>query len=103
MNLLAWRKSVNLIMLTATAVCTFLTISVLFVILGSLLINGARSLNWAFFTKLPLPPGEEGGGLANAIVGSLQIVGLAAAIGIPIGFLAGVYLAEYDDKRFASV
>jgi phosphate transport system permease protein len=90
-------------MLTATAVCTVLTISILFVILGCLLYNGAQSLNWNFFTQLPLPPGEVGGGLANAIVGSLQIVGVAALIGIPIGFFAGIYLAEYDDKKFASV
>jgi phosphate transport system permease protein len=103
MNRLSWRKLVNSVMLTLTAVCTALTISVLFVILGCLLYNGVHSLNWNFFTKLPLPPGEEGGGLANAIVGSIQIVGLAALIGIPIGFLAGVYLSEYEDKRFASV
>jgi phosphate transport system permease protein len=98
-----WRKLVNNVMLTLTGVCTVATISVLFVILGCLIYNGAHSLNWDFFTKLPLPPGEEGGGLANAIVGSLQIVGVAGLIGIPIGFLAGVYLAEYDDKRFASL
>jgi phosphate transport system permease protein len=99
----SWRRLVNKVMLTATAVCTFLTISVLFVILGCLLYNGVNSLNWNFFTELPLPPGEEGGGLANAIVGSLQIVGVAALIGIPIGFFAGVYLAEYDDKKFAAI
>ena len=103
MNKLAWRKLVNGVMLTLTGVCTVVTILVLFVILGCLLYFGAQSLNWDFFTKLPLPPGEVGGGLANAIVGSLQIVGLAALIGIPIGFMAGVYLAEYEDRRFASV
>jgi phosphate transport system permease protein len=102
-NLASRRRIVNNFMLTATAVCTVLTISVLFLILGCLLYNGAQSLNWNFFTKLPLPPGEVGGGLANAIVGSLQIVGVAALIGLPIGFFAGIYLAEYDDKRFASV
>jgi phosphate transport system permease protein len=103
MSKLSWRKLVNGVMLTLTGVCTVITISVLFVILGCLLYFGAQSLNWNFFTKLPLPPGEVGGGLANAIVGSLQIVGLAALIGIPIGFLAGIYLAEYEDRRFASV
>jgi phosphate transport system permease protein len=103
MNKLSWRKLVNGVMLTLTGVCTVITISILFVILGCLIYFGAQSLNWDFFTKLPLPPGEVGGGLANAIVGSLQIVGLAALIGIPIGFLAGVYLAEYEDKHFASV
>jgi len=103
MSQLSWRKVVNGAMLTLTGVCTVVTISILFVILGCLLYFGAHSLNWNFFTKLPLPPGEEGGGLANAIVGSMQIVGLAALIGIPIGFLAGVYLAEYEDRHFASV
>ena len=103
MNRRSWRKLVNGVMLTLTGVCTVVTISVLFVILGCLLYFGAHSLNWNFFTKLPLPPGEEGGGLANAIVGSMQIVGLAALIGIPIGFLAGVYLSEYEDRHFASV
>src|SRR5579871_1881072 len=97
------RRLVNAAMLTATAVCTVCTIAILFLILGALLFNGVHSLNWNFFTKLPLPPGEEGGGMANAIVGSIQIVGVAALIGIPIGFLAGVYLAEYEDKRFGSV
>jgi phosphate transport system permease protein len=97
------RKLVNGVMLTLTGVCTVVTISVLFVILGCLIYNGAHSLNWNFFTKLPLPPGEEGGGLANAIVGSMQIVGMAGLIGIPIGFFAGVYLAEYEDRRFASL
>jgi phosphate transport system permease protein len=103
MKTLAWRKLVNSVMLGLTGVCTVVTIAILFVILGCLLYFGAQSLNWNFFTKLPLPPGEVGGGLANAIVGSLQIVGLAAVFGIPIGFLAGVYLAEYEDRRFASV
>ena len=103
MNRRSWRKLVNGVMLTLTGVCTVVTISVLFVILGCLLYFGAHSLKWNFFTKLPLPPGEQGGGLANAIVGSMQIVGLAALIGIPIGFLAGVYLSEYEDRHFASV
>src|SRR5271167_1828178 len=102
MNRLLWRKIVNGVMLTLTAVCTVVTVSTLFVILGYLIYNGSRSLDWNFFTKLPLAPGEIGGGMANAIVGSLQIVGLAALIGLPIGFLAGVYLSEFEDKAFAS-
>ncbi|HUI55193.1 MAG TPA: phosphate ABC transporter permease PstA [Bryobacteraceae bacterium] len=100
---LRWRKVVNAVMLTLTGVATVLTVAVLFIILGLLLYKGASSLSWNFFTKLPVPTGETGGGMANAIVGSLQIVGVAALIGIPIGFLAGVYLAEYEGKQFASV
>jgi phosphate transport system permease protein len=99
---LRWRKTVNAVMLGGTGVCTVLTVSILFLILGYLLYYGASSLDWNFFTKLPKPPGELGGGMANAIVGSLQIVAVAALIGIPIGFIAGIYLAEYDDKAFAA-
>jgi len=102
-NRLLRRKIVNKVMLTLTGVCTVLSVSILFVILGFLLYNGGRSLNWDFFTKLPLAPGEIGGGMANAIVGSMQIVATASLMGIPIGFLAGVYLSEYDDKAFASL
>jgi phosphate transport system permease protein len=78
-------------------------VSTLFIILAYLLYYGTTSLNWDFFTKLPRPSGETGGGLANAIVGSLQILGMAGLIGIPIGFFAGVYLSEFHDKGFAPV
>ncbi|HUB79177.1 MAG TPA: phosphate ABC transporter permease PstA [Bryobacteraceae bacterium] len=101
--MLARRKFVNVVMLTLTGVCTVTTVAVLFVILGALIVHGASSLSWNFFTRLPAPIGETGGGMANAIVGSAQIVGVSALIGIPIGFLAGVYLSEYEDKKFASL
>jgi phosphate transport system permease protein len=100
---LTWRKAVNNCMLAVTGLFTVITVSTLFVILGYLLYNGGKSLDWNFFTKLPLSPGELGGGMANAILGSAEVVGVAAAIGIPMGFLAGVYLAEYEDKAFAGV
>jgi len=100
---LGWRKLVNNVMLTLTGVCTLVTISVLFVILGILIYQGGKSLSWNFFTQLPKPVGEIGGGMANAIVGTLQIVGIASLIGLPIGFLAGVYLAEFDDKKFGMI
>ena len=101
MNRLARRKLVNYVMLTATGVCTFVTVAVLFVILGYLAYNGGKSLDWNFFTKLPLPTGEVGGGMANAIVGSATMVALASIIGLPIGFLGGVYLAEFGGKTFS--
>lgn len=97
------RKAVNAIMLSATGVCTLLSIVVLFFILGFLLIQGGKFLSWDFFTKLPAPVGETGGGMANAIVGSGKILLLATCIGVPIGFLAGVYLAEYGNAAFSSV
>jgi phosphate transport system permease protein len=101
--MLARRKLVNMVMLTMTGVCTVATVAVLFLILGALLVNGASSLSWNFFTQLPKPIGETGGGMANAIIGSAQIVGVAALIGIPVGFIAGIYLSEYEDKKFAAV
>jgi phosphate transport system permease protein len=98
-----WRKGLNNFMLSLTAVCAFLTVSALFLILAYLIYNGGKSLSWDFFTKLPLPPGQDGGGVANAIVGSAEIVALASLIGIPIGFLAGVYLSEFGGKVFSFV
>jgi phosphate transport system permease protein len=100
---LLWRKTVNNIMLGLTGLCTLLTVSTLFLILGYLLYYGGRSLDWNFFTKLPLPSGESGGGMANAIVGSMEILAMAALIGIPVGFFAGVYLSEFEDRKFASL
>src|SRR3954471_755803 len=97
------RQVVNTVMLSLSGVCTVLVISVLFFILGYLLWNGARSLNLDFFTKLPKPSGESGGGMAHAIVGSGKVLLLATLIGVPIGFFAGVYLAEYSGKTFAFV
>lgn len=100
---LAWRKGMNVVMLTLTGVAAFAVVSVLFLILGYLIWNGGKSLNWDFFTKLPKPVGETGGGMANAIVGSLKLLFLAAVIGLPIGLLAGVYLAEFGGKTFSFV
>jgi phosphate transport system permease protein len=100
---LMWRKSLNAVMLTLTGVAAFSVVGVLFLILGYLIWNGGKSLNWAFFTQLPKPVGEEGGGMANAIVGSLKLLLLAAVMGLPVGLLAGVYLAEFGGKTFSFV
>src|SRR5579864_1534421 len=94
----ARRNTLNNVMLTLTGVCTFLTVSVLFLILGFLVYNGWRSVDWNFFTKLPLSPGEVGGGMANAIVGSAVLILISMCIGIPVGFLGGIYLAEFGGK-----
>jgi phosphate transport system permease protein len=94
------RYIVNNVMLSLTGLCTFFTVAILFLILGYLVWNGTASLDWNFFTKLPKPPGEDGGGMANAIVGSAKLILLASAIGIPVGFLAGVYLSEFGGKTF---
>src|SRR5260370_8417076 len=95
---LRWRKLVSGIMLTCTGACAFVAVSLLFFILGYLVFHGGRALNWDFFTKLPTPVGETGGGMANAILGSAKLVLLASLVGVPIGFFGGVYLAEFGGR-----
>jgi phosphate transport system permease protein len=90
-----WRKAVNALMLSVTGLCALLTVSALFIILGFLVWNGAKSLHFSFFTNLPMPVGETGGGIANAIAGTGKLLLLSALIGVPIGLLGGIYLAEY--------
>jgi len=97
------RRVVNNVMLGLTGVFTVLIAGVLLFILGYLFFNGARNLDLAFFTELPKPTGETGGGMANAVLGSAKILGMATLIGVPIGFLGGVYLAEYGNRSFAFV
>jgi phosphate transport system permease protein len=75
----------------------------LFLILGNLILKGASSLDLNFFLKDPVPAGQTGGGVANAIVGTLVIVGLAAIVGLPVGVGAGLYLAEYGTGRLGWV
>ncbi|HEY3279345.1 MAG TPA: phosphate ABC transporter permease PstA [Gemmatimonadales bacterium] len=78
---------------------SFTAVLALVLILADLIAKGASSIDWAFFTKTPVPAGETGGGVANAIVGTGIIVGLAALISLPIGIGAGLYLAEYGSGR----
>lgn len=98
-----WRRFVSNFMMTLTGLCAFISVSVLFFILGYLVYNGGTSINWAFFTQLPKPVGESGGGMANAIVGSGKLLFAASLFGVPIGFLGGVYLAEFSGSFVASV
>jgi phosphate transport system permease protein len=95
---LIWRKTLNVTMLSLTGLCALLTVSALFFILGYLMWNGGKDLSWNFFTRLPAPVGEIGGGMANAILGTLKLMVLAALIGVPIGLLGGVYLAEFGGR-----
>jgi len=99
----AWRKTVNVVMLSLTGACALVTVSVLFFILGYLVWHGGTSINWDFFTKLPKPVGETGGGMANAIVGSGKLLLVASLIGIPIGTLAGIYLAEFGGRGYSFI
>jgi phosphate transport system permease protein len=98
-----WRKSLNYVMLSLTGVAAFGVVSILFLVLGYLIWNGGTSLSWNFFTQLPKPVGETGGGMANAILGSLKLLMLAAVLGLPVGLLTGVYLAEFGGKTFSFV
>jgi phosphate transport system permease protein len=98
-----WRKFVNIFMLSLTGLCALVTVSALFVILGCLAWKGATSLHWSFFTNLPAPVGESGGGIANAIVGTGKLLMLAALVGIPVGLLGAVYLAEFAGATSAFI
>jgi phosphate transport system permease protein len=96
------RKLVNYAMFGAVVLCAALGVAVLAIILFDVISRGAPALNLAFFTERPLPLGEVGGGVAPAIVGTLLMLGVAAAIGVPIGIGAAIYLAEYGRGRFAA-
>jgi len=100
---LRWRKFVSNFMLTMTGVCAVVSVSVLFFILGYLVYHGGTSISWNFFTRLPVPVGETGGGMANAILGSAKLLLLATLIGVPIGFLGAIYLAEFSGGTTAFV
>ena len=98
-----WRKIKSALASTIAFVSALLVIAPLGLVFFHLLANGASSVNWDFFTKLPKPVGVVGGGMANAIMGSLELLGLASVIGIPVGVLGGVYLAEYGLARVNSL
>jgi phosphate transport system permease protein len=98
-----WRKIKSAMASGIALVSGVLVIAPLGLVFFYLLVNGAGSVNWDFFTKLPAPVGAVGGGMVNAIVGSLELLAIAAVIGIPIGVLGGVYLAEYGSARINSV
>jgi len=94
-----FRRGVNAMMACLTAFAAFLVILPLLLILAFLVYQGASAVNLDFFTQLPKPVGEPGGGMANAIVGTLTLIGLASCLGLPLGILGGIYLAESRDRR----
>ncbi len=91
---------VNRIMLTLLGCSLVVTLVPLFLILANLLYEGVGAVNWAFFTKLPAAVGEPGGGMANALWGTVKLVGVATLLAIPIGLAAAIYLAEYRENWF---
>jgi len=103
LSLYTQRKAINAFSMVASAVAVVAGLAGLAWILGTLLYEGLTALDWNFFTQSTPAPGTEGGGMANAIVGSLMIVGFATLVSTPVGILAGVYLAEFGDRsKFAA-
>lgn len=94
------RKITDRIISFLTAVCVIIAIIPLLSILYTVIINGISAINLDFLTQLPKPVGESGGGLGNAIQGTLIVVGIACMIGLPVGVLSGIYLSEYGENRF---
>jgi phosphate transport system permease protein len=95
----SWRKFENGLMQVITCLCALLVITPLVLVFYHLIREGLGSVNWAFFTQLPKPVGEVGGGMANAIVGTLTLLAIASVIGVPVGVFGGVYLSEYGSSR----
>lgn len=93
------RSIVNAMMIGVFTACAIIILIPLVHILAYSLIRGASSINWNFFTKPPAPPGQPGGGVATALVGSGLILVMASLIGIPTGIAAGVYMAEYGNRN----
>jgi phosphate transport system permease protein len=98
----AWRRFMSHLVVALCGGAVLLSLVPLVFILVYVLKQGFSSISWAFFTRMPVPPGETGGGMANGIVGSLMVTGLGALFAIPIGVGAGIYAAEYRGSRFAN-
>jgi phosphate transport system permease protein len=103
MNRRTLRRARSNFMVALTGLAVLLAVLPLLLILLNLVIKGASSLSWDFLTTLPAPAGEAGGGVVNAIVGTLLIVGMGSLIGLPVGILAGIYCAEYPSSRLTWV
>ncbi len=97
------RKVANALMIGLCLLALVAAVAFLLAVVGHVVAMGAGSLDLAFLTGIPRPVGETGGGMANAIVGTLLLVGLAALVGLPVGIGAGVYLAEYGHGRLATL
>ena len=98
-----WRKAKSALASGFSFTCALVVVAPLALVLGYLFIKGASSLNLAFFFNLPSSPGETGGGVANAIVGTFVLIGIASVIGVPVGVLGAMYLTEYGGPKFNSV
>ncbi len=103
MNRYRSRRLIDLSIRGACVAAVVIAIVPLVLVLTYVTVQGLSGVNWDFFTQLPKPVGESGGGMANAIVGTLEIVALASAIGVPVGILAGIYLSEFGNNRMGKV
>jgi phosphate transport system permease protein len=102
-NRRSFRRFKSGLMVGLMVVAVGVAVLPLVLILGTLVVKGAGSINLAFFTQMPVPVGQTGGGVAHAIVGTLIIVGVAGLIGLPLGIGAGIYSAEYPGSRLTTV
>ena len=98
-----WRSGMDHLVTLAAAAAVLLVLLPLGAIFAYLVYKGVGALNWDFLTQIPKPVGEPGGGMANAIAGSVLILAIASAMGVPIGIGAGIYLAEYGRNRMGDV
>src|SRR5207248_9582373 len=94
-----YRKWKSTAMSVAAILCALLVVAPLLLVLVHLVREGSSAINWDFLTKLPASVGENGGGMANAIIGTFVLLGLALVLGVPIGVLGGIYLSEFGDGR----
>jgi phosphate transport system permease protein len=99
----AWRKLKSALFVGFCGFSVLFALVPLIMILFFVLSQGIQALNFEFFTHMPKPVGEQGGGMANAIVGTLMVAGLGSTFAIPIGIVSGVYMSEYAGTRFASL
>ena len=102
-NISIGRRFSNGFALGSITVAAIIVTVPLFLILGTVVYNGVGELHWSFFTQIPKPIGEEGGGMANAIVGSLELLGFASLIGLPLGIGTGVFLSEYGRNAIGNI
>jgi phosphate transport system permease protein len=98
-----WRRAVDRLMTGVAVLTVILVLLPLGAIFAYLIYKGIGSINWAFLTQTPKPVGEPGGGMANAIVGSTEILAIASLLGVPLGIGAGIYLSEYGRNRYGDI
>src|SRR5229473_5002179 len=98
-----WRRFTDSLMTALAALTVLLVLLPLGAIFAYLIYRGIGSINWAFLTQTPKPVGEAGGGMANAIVGSMVILAIASLLGVPLGIGAGIFLSEYGRNRYGDI